>query len=59
MRLRKDGNKNGNVFIFVTAGTVETKWFAKMTENFESFEFIHHYDTNSCIQYLKNNKEKK
>lgn len=52
-RLRKDGEKIGHVFIFVTAGTVETKWFAKMTEKFEAFEFVHHHDINSCIQYVK------
>jgi hypothetical protein len=51
--LRKDGDKVGHAFIFVTAGTVETKWFTKMTEQFEAFEFIHYHDINACIAHVK------
>lgn len=56
-RLRKDGDRDGHIFIFVTAGTVETKWFAKATESFSSFEFIHHHNIESCIAYVQDKKE--
>jgi superfamily II DNA or RNA helicase len=54
-RLRKDGDKLGHVFIYVTAGTVEIKWFSKMMSQFTSFEFIHHHNIESCVTYVKEN----
>jgi len=51
-RLRKNGNKKGNVFIFVTVGTQEEKWFKKMTETIpmEEFNVISHLDIDSFIK---------
>ena len=52
-RLRKNGNKKGSVFIFVTVGTQEEKWFKKMTETIpmEEFNVITHLDID---QFVKN-----
>lgn len=55
-RARLDGDKIGNVFIFVTSGTTEVKWFAKMTEKFTEFEFIYHDNIDKCIAYVKEKK---
>ena len=48
-RLRKNGNKKGKVFILVTLGTQEEKWFEKMTESIpmEEFNVVPHLDVNS------------
>ena len=51
-RLRKNGNKKGKVFILVTLGTQEEKWFEKMTESIpmEEFNVVPHLDVNSLIE---------
>jgi superfamily II DNA or RNA helicase len=38
-RLRKNGEKRGNVYILVTVGTQEQKWFDRMTESFPMEQF--------------------
>ena len=57
-RLRKNGNKKGNVFIFVTVGTQEEKWFKKMTDTIpmEEFNVISHLDIDSFIKSYGNNR---
>ena len=37
-RLRQDGDKEGNVFIFVANGTQEEVWLNKMLENADNFD---------------------
>lgn len=40
----------GNIFIYVTAGTQETKWYKKAMENITNYEEIHCYSTDDCIE---------
>ena len=56
--MRKNGNKKGSVFIFVTVGTQEEKWFKKMTDTIpmEEFNVITHLDIDSFIKSYGNNR---
>lgn len=40
----------GNIFIYVTAGTQEVKWYKKAMENINNYEEIHCHSTDDCIQ---------
>lgn len=52
-RLRKRDDIKGNVFIFVTKGTREEKWYQSMLVNIkESYEVFHHVDVNACLKFL-------
>lgn len=51
-RLRDDGTL-GRLFIFVTAGTVEEKWYAKMFENINAFQVIECENVEDCVLKLK------
>ena len=53
-RIRKDGIKEGNVFIFCTIGTVEEKWFNKMLENI-NLNITYCQNVDDVIKKLKNN----
>lgn len=46
-------SSTGNVFIYVTAGTQETKWYGKAMENINNYEEIHCKDTEDCIKKYK------
>jgi len=54
-RLRKNGNKRGRVFILITLGTQEEKWFDKMVQDVPLEEFTVHTCRNvdECIKMLK------
>lgn len=54
-RLRVDGDKEGNVIIFVTIGTQEEKWLKKAMEGIDTtvFNIKKHADVESFIQTLK------
>ena len=54
-RLRMDGDKEGNVIIFVTIGTQEEKWLKKAMEGIDTtvFNIKKHADVESFIQTLK------
>lgn len=43
----------GNVFIYVTAGTQETKWYKSAMENINNYEEIHCANTEDCIYKYK------
>lgn len=43
----------GNIFIYVTAGTQEVKWYKKAMENINNYEEIHCTSTDDCIQKYK------
>jgi len=45
-------DKEGNVFIFCTIGTVEEKWFNKMIENI-NLNITYCKDVNDCINKIK------
>jgi len=55
-RLRKNGEKDGNIFILLTKDTQEEKWFEKMTQNIiDDFNIIYCKDIEECKQkYIKN-----
>lgn len=55
-RLRVNGDKMGNVFIMITLGTQEEKWFDKMMENVPLDEFTVHTCRNvdDCLNKVKN-----
>lgn len=55
-RLRKEGDKHGNVFIFVTQGTQEEVWFKKMFE-LDTDDIIYCNNVEDCISKLKENGE--
>ncbi len=55
-RLRKNGEKIGNVFILLTKDTQETTWFQKMMENMNDFTIINCNDINDCIKKYKENE---
>ena len=40
----------GNIFIYVTGGTQEVKWYKKAMENINNYEEIHCISTDDCIQ---------
>jgi superfamily II DNA or RNA helicase len=42
-------NKTGNIFIYVTSGTQEIKWYRKAMENINNYEEIHCNSTDDCI----------
>ena len=46
-------DKIGHVFIYVTAGTQEVKWYKKAMENINNYEEIHCSNTDDCIQKYK------
>jgi superfamily II DNA or RNA helicase len=50
-RLRDDGTL-GRVFIFVTTGTVEEKWYSKMFENISAFDVVECNNVEDCILKL-------
>jgi superfamily II DNA or RNA helicase len=54
-RLRIDGDKEGNVIIFMTLNTVEEKWFKKMMSQLDTsvFNVKKHADVESFIETLK------
>jgi len=43
----------GNVFIYVTAGTQEVKWYKTAMENINNYEEIHCANTEDCIYKYK------
>lgn len=43
----------GNIFIYVTAGTQEVKWYKKAMENINNYEEIYCTSTDDCIQKYK------
>lgn len=45
-RMRKDGNKVGNVYIFLTQGSQEVTWFNKMTEQLQGVDVIYYNSVN-------------
>jgi superfamily II DNA or RNA helicase len=51
-RLRKDGDKIGNVFIFVTKGTQEEKWFNLMFQD-DTFNIIYCVNVEDCLLKMK------
>lgn len=51
-RARKDGNRKGKVFIFVTENTQEEKWYLKMFENINAYNVISHKNVDECIKYI-------
>jgi len=56
-RLRKNGEKDGSIFILLTRGTQEEKWFEKMTENIiDDFNIIYCKDIEECHQKYKENE---
>lgn len=46
-------DSTGNIFIYVTIGTQEMKWYKKAMENINNYEEIHCYSTDDCIQKYK------
>jgi len=52
-RLRKNGEKIGNLFVFVTKNTQEEVWFNKMF-NKEDVNFITCTNVEDCLEKLKN-----
>lgn len=54
-RLRKNLDKRGKVFMFVTQDTVEVDWYNKIVSDFpmEEFNVIRHMGVDECIEYLK------
>jgi len=51
-RARKDGNRKGKVFIFVTENTQEEKWYLRMFENINAYNVISHKNVDECITYI-------
>lgn len=43
-------NSIGSIFIYVTAGTQETKWYRKAMENINNYEEIHCHNTDDAIK---------
>ncbi len=43
-------SKTGNIFVYVTRGTQEVKWYKKAMENINNYEEIHCHSTDDCIQ---------
>ncbi len=54
-RLRKNKEKVGNVFVFITLDTQETRWWEKATKDIpmEEFNVIEHQGVDDYIKYLK------
>lgn len=55
-RLRKNGDKVGNVFILLTKETQEEIWFSKMIENMTEFNLIYCNNVKECVDKLKENE---
>lgn len=55
-RLRKNGDKVGNVFILLTKETQEEIWFSKMIENMTEFNLIYCNHVKECVDKLKENE---
>jgi len=53
-RIRRDGKEKGAVFIFVTQGTQEEKWYDRMFGNINAYNVISHKDIYDCIKHIKN-----
>ena len=51
-RMRNDGTL-GNVYIFVTMGTQEEKWFETMFEDANSLNLIYYNDITECLKKIK------
>lgn len=45
-RMRKDGNKVGNVYIFLTQNSQEIVWFNKMTEQLQGVDIVYYNSVN-------------
>lgn len=60
-RLRMDGDKEGNVIIFVTLATQEEKWFKKMMSviNDSVFNVVKHADAESFIKTMKDERKRR
>lgn len=57
-RLRKNGDKPGNVFILLTRDTQEVKWYNSMIQELQEFDFIYCNGIDDCIeQYKLKNEE--
>jgi len=56
-RLRKNKDKIGNIFIFVTENTQEEVWYKEMFKNIEeTYKKINHESIDDCIKYIRNEK---
>ncbi len=55
-RLRKNGDKIGNVFILLTNDTQEVVWFNKIIENLQDFNIIYCDSLEDCIKKSKENE---
>lgn len=55
-RIRKDNKETGGLFIFVTKGTQEEKWYTKMLLNINAYNIIEHNSVYDCIKYINNGK---
>lgn len=55
-RLRVDGDKEGNVFIIVTKGTAEEKWFSKMMEDINNINVRYYSNVDEYIKFINNEK---
>jgi len=51
-RMRNDGTL-GNVYIFMTMGTQEEKWFDNMFKDTDSLNMIYYNNINDCIKKIK------
>jgi len=56
-RLRQNGEKVGNVFVFITENTQEEVWFKKAFENLTDFNIIQCESIEDCIKQYKENAE--
>lgn len=54
-RLRRNGNKVGNVFILLTNQTQEEVWLSKMLTNLKDFNIIYCKDLNECLEKYRIN----
>lgn len=52
-RARKDGNKVGSIFIFLTVATQEQVWFDRMFDGIDSFNIINCSSVEDCIKKYK------
>lgn len=55
-RLRKNGDKVGSVFIFLTKDTQEVKWYNSMIQELSEFNFIKCEGIDDCIKQYKLNE---
>jgi superfamily II DNA or RNA helicase len=56
-RLRKNGDKIGNVFILLTKNTQEEVWFNNMIQNMQDFNFIYCDNIKDCEEKYKLNEK--